>query len=232
MVNEKTFDYENYIQEQLRRIDDLDERRFAKKLLMESLGKVIAWSEQKYAALEKRVQNELDLPWKYFHVCMTVIDKKDYDPINSFWFPVCEEDVKKKREQSYETIYLAADEKVCGEFLNMGTLTCINEATGESFRFKIRRSDRYRRSMDKLYRLFTGNHVPWQTIHMGHVERFFDLIPMTEEGSDGQTTENDWTIQDDKWAKYIRRDMMLLWNIRQFDVHLNILTLRSHRFIA
>ena len=53
MVNEKMFDYENYIQEQLRRIDDLDERRFAKKLLMESLGKVIAWSEQKYAALEK-----------------------------------------------------------------------------------------------------------------------------------------------------------------------------------
>ncbi|MDE7199508.1 MAG: hypothetical protein K2O15_11585 [Lachnospiraceae bacterium] len=35
MTDEKVFDNENYIQEQLRRIDDLDERRFAKQLLTE-----------------------------------------------------------------------------------------------------------------------------------------------------------------------------------------------------
>ena len=62
MIEEKAFDYENYIQEQLRRIDDLDERRFAKELLMESLGKMIAWSEHKYDALEQRIQKELDIP--------------------------------------------------------------------------------------------------------------------------------------------------------------------------
>lgn len=219
MIDEKAFDFENYIQKQLRQIDDLDERRFAKQLLMESLGRMIAWSEEKYAALEQRIQNELDLPWKNYNVCMTVIDKKDYDPINNFWFPVCEEDVRKKSEQTYETIYLAADEKVCREFLEMGILTGVSEETGESIRFKIRRSDRYLRSMDRLYRLFTGNHVPWQTVHMGHMERFFDLIPLTEEDTDGQKTEIVWTIQDGKWAEYISRDMILLWNIRQFAVH-------------
>lgn len=221
MIDERTFDYENYIQEQLRRIDDLDERRFARQLLMESLGKVIAWSEEKYAALEQRIQNELDLPWKAYNVCMTVIDKKDYDPINNFWFPVCEEDIKRQQEQSYETIYLAADEKVCGAFLGMGTLTGISKTTGERIRFQIRRSDRYLRSMDKLYRLFTGNHVPWQTVHMGHMERFFDLIPMEGEAADVQTVAlaHDWQVQDDRWSKYIRRDRMLLWNIRQSAVH-------------
>lgn len=219
MIDEKAFDYENYIQKQLRQIDDLDERRFAKQLLMESLGRMIAWSEEKYAALEQRIQNELDLPWRNYNVCMTVIDRKDYDPINNFWFPVCEEDIKKKREQSYETIYLAADEKVCREFLEMGILTGTSEDTGESIRFKIRRSDRYQQSMERLYRLFTGNHVPWQTVHMGHMERFFDLIPITEEAVDGQKTEKVWTIQDSKWAGYINRGMILLWNIRQFAVH-------------
>lgn len=219
MIDEKAFDYENYIQKQLRQIDDLDERRFAKQLLMESLGRMIAWSEEKYAALEQRIQNELDLPWRNYNVCMTVIDRKDYDPINNFWFPVCEEDIKKQQEQSYETIYLAADENVCREFLEMGILTGTSEDTGESIRFKIRRSDRYQQSMERLYRLFTGNHVPWQTVHMGHMERFFDLIPITEEAVDGQKTEKVWTIQDNKWAGYINRDMILLWNIRQFAVH-------------
>ena len=220
MIDERTFDYENYIQEQLRRIDDLDERRFARQLLLESLGKMIAWSEEKYAALEQRIQNELDLPWKAYNVCMTVIDKKDYDPINNFWFPMCEEDTK-RQQQNYETIYLAADEKVCGAFLDMGTLTGISKATGERIRFRIRRSDRYLRSMDKLYRLFTGNHVPWQTVHMGHMERFFDLIPMEGEAADVQTVAlaHDWQVQDDQWSKYIRRDRILLWNIRQSAVH-------------
>ncbi len=135
MTDEKTFDYENYIQEQLRRIDDLDERRFARELLMEGLG--------------------------------------------------------------------------------MGTLTGVSKSTGESMRFQIRRSDKYRQNMDRLYRLFTGNHVPWQTVHMGHVERFFDLVPETETG---EVAGTDWMIQDEKWNTCIKRGMMLLWNIRQSAV--------------
>lgn len=216
MTDEKVFDNENYIQEQLRRIDDLDERRFAKQLLIESLGEAVAWSEKKYAALEQRIQSELELPWGHFHVFMTVIEQKDYDPINTFWFPVREEDVKKQQAETFETVYLAAEEKVCKAFLEMGTLTGVSEATGENIRFKIRRSDRYRQSMDRLYRLFISNHVPWQTVHMGHMERFFDLIPETEEG---QAAGTDWVIQDDVWNMYVRRGMMLLWNIRQSAVH-------------
>lgn len=211
MIDEKPFDYKNYIQEQIRQIDDLDERRFAKQLLIESLGKAIAWSEEKYAALEQRIQNELDLPWKYFHVCMTVINRKDYDPINNFWFPVCEKDVKKKAKPMYETIYLAADENICKEFIEMSTLTGIRKTTGEEIQFKIKRSDKYQQGMEKLYQLFTGNHVPWQTVHMGHIERFFELIPLTK---DEQIAEVDWTLQDGKWDKYIKKDMILLWNIQ------------------
>ncbi|MDE7199511.1 MAG: hypothetical protein K2O15_11600 [Lachnospiraceae bacterium] len=216
MTDEKDFHYQNYIQEQLKRIDDLDERRFAKQLLTESLGRAIAWSEEKYAALERRIQNELDVPWRYFHVCMTVIEKTDYDPINTFWLPVCEEDTKKIQGQSCETVYLAADEQSCKEFLKMDTLTGVCEATGETVSFKIRPSERYWQSMDRLYRLFISNHVPWQTVHMGHMERFFDLIPETEEG---QAAGTDWVIQDDMWNMYVRRGMMLLWNIRQSAVH-------------
>ena len=214
MIDEKGFDYESYIQEQLRQIDDLDERRFAKELLTESLGRMIAWSEGKYAALERRVQNELDLPWRCFHVCMTVIDRKDYDPINTFWFPVCEGD-EQGQECSCETVYLEADEKTCREFVKMGTLTGVVESTGECFPLRIVPSEKYWKSMDRLYHLFVSNHVPWQTVHMGHVEHFFDLVPLTE---DGKMPEADWVIQDDRWRTQIKRERMLLWNIPQAAV--------------
>lgn len=180
MIEDKSFDYEKYIQKHLKDIDNLEERRFAKELLLENLGKIFQWTEDKYNALEQRIQNELDVPWKYFNIFMTIVDKKNYDPINSFWFPVWEEDIHNKVTQEYETIYLEADEKECQEFLEQKTLTGINKETGQTVCFRITQSSKYQKSMEKLYTLFTSNHVPWQTMHMGHVERFFDLIPMEE----------------------------------------------------
>ncbi len=213
MIEEQQFDYENYIQKHLKDIDDLGERRFAKELLIESLGRVLKWTEGKYDALEQRIQNELDVPWKYFNVFMTIIDKENYDPINSFWFPVCQEDVVKNGKQTCETIYLAADEAVCKAFMEQRTLTGIKEETGQSVCFRIERSRKYQESMEKLYALFTSNHVPWQTVHMGHMERFFDLIPM-----DDLSDKLEGMFRYGEWDSYIQRGKMLLWNIQKMTV--------------
>lgn len=216
MTDEKQFDYEEYIQRQLKEIGDLDERRFAKELLIESLGKIFAWTEEKYKTLEERVQNELDLPWKYFNVFTTVINKKDYDPINSFWFPAYKEDIRKNAVLPYETIYLEADEAACREFLELGTLTGIDEETGQTIRFRIEQSGKYQECIKKLHALFTSNHVPWQTIHMGHVERFFDLIPVDDSE---EPVNTDCVLQGGEWDAFIKRGMILLWNVQEMSVH-------------
>ncbi len=213
MIEEQQFDYENYIKKHLKDIDDLGERRFAKELLIESLGRVLKWTEGKYDALEQRIQNELDVPWKYFNVFMTIVDKENYDPINSFWFPVCEEDVRRNGRQTCETVYLAADEAVCKAFMEQRTLTGIKEETGQSVCFRIERSRKYQESMEKLYALFTSNHVPWQTVHMGHMERFFDLIPMGD-----LPDKPEGVFRYREWDSYIQRGKMLLWNIQKMTV--------------
>lgn len=216
MIEEKKFDYENYIQDRLKEIDNLDERRFAKELLLSGLGNIFAWSERKYEALEQRIQNELDVPWKAFNVSMTIIDRSAYDPINSFWFPVCEEDIKKDVKQKCETIYLAADEELCREFREQKTLTGIGQKSGQEISFRIERSVRYYDSVKKLYGLFADNHVPWQTIHMGHAERFFDLLP--EEGiAEGEA----YSISYGKWDAYVKREKILLWNVQKSSIHSN-----------
>ena len=182
MFEEKKFDYENYIQKRLREIDDLDERKYAKELLLEGLGNIFKWTEAKYAALEQRIQKELDIPGERFCTFTTIVERKDYDPINPFWFPVFVEDIK--GSSAFQTIYLMADEDGIQEFLKLENVDGIEEATGKQVRFRIQKAERYEEAVKRLYQLFAGNHIPWQSIHMGHLERFFDLIPQEDVSPD------------------------------------------------
>lgn len=211
MKEEKTFDYRNYIQSRLKEIDDLDERREARDLLLDSLAHIFEWTEAKYAELEQRVQDELKLPWQYYNVFMTIIKRGDYDAINPFWHPVCVEDVRPASKKEYSTVFLMADEVCCREFLAQGTVEGVDESDGHHIRFRIRTCERYGQRMKTLYYLFAGNHIPWQTVHMGYAERFFDLVP-EEDVLDGKTIRFLWG----EWEKYVHEDMILLWNIERF----------------
>lgn len=216
MIDEKRFDYENYIQRHLREIDDLDERKYARELLLESLGKFFAWTDAKYEALEQRISRELSMPGQKFHTCMTIVKKEDYDPINNFWFPVCEEDVidvKDAEQQSYETIYLMADEKGCREFLKQGEITGVEEKSGKLIKFRIRKAERYEKMIKRLYMLFTDNHIPWQVVHMGHLDRFFELVPMQESVPDERVS-----MQWEKWEGCVKTEMIPLWNIQRIEI--------------
>lgn len=213
-MEENRFDYANYIQAHLRDITDLDERRFAKELLLEHLGKIFAWTEEKYVALEERIQNDLKVSWENYNIFTTVIEKATYDPINNFWFPVCECDVRQQRQPEYETIYLKADEEKCKAFLKKKILTGTNMETGHTVRFKIEKSARYQECMKKLYGLFTQNHIPWQTVHMGHLDRFFDLIPLEDLRSD-----TIGLLCYGEWDEYIKRELMPVWNLERIAMH-------------
>jgi hypothetical protein len=211
MKEEKTFDYRNYIQSRLKEIDDLDERREARELLLNSLAHIFEWTEAKYAELEQRIQDELKLPWQYYNVFMTIIKRGDYDAINPFWHPVCVEDVSPAPKTEYRTVFLMADEGGFREFLAQGTVEGVDESDGHHIRFRIRTCERYGERMKTLYLLFAGNHIPWQTVHMGYAERFFDLVP-EEDVLAGKTIRFLWG----KWEKYVHEDMLLLWNIERF----------------
>lgn len=111
------FNYTEYIQNRLKELEDLDERKFAKEILVENLENIFNWTEQKYDALKQRIQKELILPWENYSVCMTVVEKFDYDPIGTFWFPLCEEDVSRRESMGNPVVYLMAEDKLCQEFV-------------------------------------------------------------------------------------------------------------------
>ena len=212
-MEEKIFDYEDYIQQRLKEIDGLDERKYAKELLLDGLGKFFGQMEARYEALEERVLKELDIPYEKFSTCMTIIKKEDFDPVNSFWFPVCDEDIKNTAQYQAGTFYLKADDAVCQEFFLRGEVKGFLEESGKQIDFRPVKPDRYGSAVKKLYHLFAENHIPWQTMHLGHLERFFELRAEEDLPPDAVIT-----IQWGRWKEHILQGMVPLWNIRRMDI--------------
>lgn len=210
MIEEKSFDYKDYIQRRLKDITDIDERRYAKELLLESLGEMFAWTEAKYKTLEQRIKNDLDNPWEDFNIFMTVVKRSDYDPINNFWHPVCSADIASAKEKKGITVYLMADDAGCQRFFNQGIIEAVDSVSGNRYCYHITKSERYKICMERTYKLFTSNHIPWQTIQLGHLERFFDLVPDKDIPSDAQPV-----FQWKDWEAFIHQDIIPLWNMQR-----------------
>ena len=110
-------------------------------------------------------------------------------------------------------------EEGCKEFLKQEMVEGTDESDGRKICFHIKRSKRYMDRMKTLHDLFMGNHIPWQTVHMGYVERFFDLVPDEDIPTDSKIRFQ-WGV----WEKYVHQDIILLWNIEK-----NMLQSREYR---
>ncbi len=203
MDERKEFDYQKYIQERLREIDDMDERRYAKEVLAEGLGKIFHWTEQKYTALENRVEEELYIPWNRYSVSTTVVEKDVYDPINSYWNPVAPQDTDKSVKSVYRTVYIAEPVR------SMEQIREGRNASGERVFYRLQKAQKYTDAVRRLYVLFEQNHIPWRTLQMGYLERFYDLVP-TEEGISMEGVAVEW-----------REDLIPLWNIEKVETTAN-----------
>lgn len=193
-IMEYPFDLERYIEERIREIDDLDERRFAKTALLEGLGKIARCMEEKYKRLERRIYEELETEGNRYETVTTVVRREYYDPTNATLFPVAKEDLAEEErfaklssetEQYAGTVFLQADEKTAEQFLQEGSFPGVLPGEEEkSVIFHVKRAGRYRQQVEQLYHVFQDNHIPWMTVHMGFLDKFFDLfIEIPEAGA-------------------------------------------------
>ncbi len=210
---EEAMDYQEYIQKQLRDIRDKEERKEARELLLEGFLSFYQWAEGKYEALKERVEKEITLPWKAFAIHTTIVKREEADPINGFWHPLCHEDLKKDWGGGRKTIYLEVDDEGLKAFLQQKQLLGIEEKTGRTIPFRIEQARRYKECIQKLYQLFLENHVPWRSIPMGHLERFFDLSPEEE-----ISFEENVHISYGKWESVVKEGMISLWNVEEIQM--------------
>lgn len=234
-IEEYPFDYKRYIEERLREIDDLGERGYAKEVLLTGLGKAIQLTEEKYQALERRIYEELELQGSQFEVVTTVIRREHYDAINQTLFPVLEADLR-EQELSKE---LSSDQEIYA-----GTVFLkITEAELMGWRperrfvafweyqhqvknviISVRPAKRYRQEIERLYQMFQDNQIAWETIHAGHLERFFDVsierVSLPEcisKNSSAQILLSELDIQWGEVKAKVEFGMIPLWNIERLS---------------
>lgn len=226
-ILEYSFDYERYIAEQLREIEDLDERRFAKKVLLEGLGAIIRQTEQKYRELEERIYQEMEIPGSHYGIVSTVVSRKHYDPTNGTLFPVILMDLTPEKygevlsseEYLYAgTVYLEADERCCVRFEEERYFKCRlrSESEERQIRCQVRRAGRYRDAMEQLYQVFLDNHIPWETVNTGYLDKFYDIwIPREElqETAVEINIEENMEFRFEGYEDVVRLGVIPLWNI-------------------
>lgn len=211
---ENKLDLETYIQKRISEIEDLDERKFAKELLIGGLMPVLDYMEKRYSDLEERVQREMEISNDKYAVMMTVIKQENYDPINDTLFPVQPELLKTKREEGHTEVspyivYFSGTFQRRKEFEKTETIEGY-DAEGKKQKVFIRKAGIYQNVVEELYRVFTYNQIPWTTVNTGYLDCFYELY-----STDGSPVE-EWEIDFGDYKEEIATDRILLWNIQRF----------------
>ena len=96
---ESITDLQQHIRKRLTEIEDLDERKDAREILLEGLVPIFELMEKRYLDLENQIKREIEIPNEKYAVSMTVITQKDYDPINGTLYPVVPALLQEDKEQ-------------------------------------------------------------------------------------------------------------------------------------
>ncbi len=163
---------------------------------------------------------------------MTVIQRKHYDPTNETLFPVEPLDLKTDglaeklttdRKRFLGTIFLEADDDVQERFLKEGSFS--GSLTQREVRVEIRQAERYQKTIERLYHIFLDNHVPWQTVHTGYLDKFYDVyldLSKSSEKSGTQAQQYEKTGRPDLeemvirygvYESFVKTDILPLWNV-------------------
>lgn len=231
---EYPFDFDAYIQKRLREIDDLDERKFAKTVLLEGLLKVILQTEEKYRNLERRVYEEIESQTGKYAIRSTVIEMEHYDPTNPTLFPVCPDDIKAKQPDLQEidearqagaplpvcTFFLRGDNELCARAAALSEIkgTLHTDKNTYPAVFHLARAKRYREALTHLYDLFMYNSIPWTTVNSCYMDKFFDVYLDTVEGTVGRNEKIESIKPDlEEFSSFIHYDMMPVWNVGRVE---------------
>lgn len=220
---ERIEDLQQHIRKRLTEIDDLDERRTAREILLEGLVPIFELMEKRYQDLEDQICREIEVPSEKYAVYMTVIKREDYDPINGTLYPVVPDVLaESSNEQDHQEempyiIYFSGSYDEREAFEKTGEYQAFDEG-GEAYTVKVRKAECYQQAVRDLYQVFVYNRIGWTTVNTGYADRFYEVY------SDTETDISSLTIDFGNHGTQIQNDMLLLWNIEKF-------TFQCHKFM-
>lgn len=225
-----------YIAQKLNGIKDIQTKLLLREVLEEVFTALHDESEARYAALERRIWKELPYSASQYRVYGGVLRREQADGSHKYLSPMCPEDARplemtvgearealsRKGAVRLDTVFLRADYLTCREFeQGRRQFRGIVRAGGEtlSARFRAVPAKRYLDCVENLYQMFLFNNLPWMTLNIPYLFKFFD-VELVELGDGGETeqTLSPPEVSFDSYERDIRRGLLPVWNVRKLDM--------------
>lgn len=200
-------DLRQHIRKRLAEIDDLEERKAAKEILLEGLIPVFEHMEKRYLNLENQIRREIHVLNEKYAVAMTVIEAENYDPINGTLYPVVPE-LLTADEKPY-LIYFSGNYREREDFERAGDFQGTDEH-GNVHAVKVRKAKCYQQALANLYQVFVYNKIRWTTVNTAYLDRFYEVT--TEDEVDVRQLCIDFA----GYERTIKYNILPLWNIEKF----------------
>ena len=233
-MNEKfltpDFKYERYISERLLEIPDEEKRRALKEIIQKTMIPFYEHTRECYEELEKRLTEGKGIEGQAFEIITgiehrTKIDiteeamvPMNYDDLNEFTVDVEQmlDDLELGKAYTIMRIFVKGDypfiRKLEHENRQFNS-TIVTEHGEYHGRVKLVKNRSYIQKIEELYDIFENNGIPWNTVCMPYLNKFFDVcIVNTDCPAEEQILR--MKIDFEEYASYISYDMVPMWNIR------------------
>ncbi|WP_432665110.1 normocyte-binding protein [Wukongibacter baidiensis] len=211
-------------------MENLKDRALLKELLNGIFIPLCEHDDNMYKKLEQRIFDEIEYNQKNFSIYTTIVSKKNYDPIHYFLHPMKDDDTYDQQidykslfeESSDENkikvnkVLFQCDYLELVKILNennrfKGTIkTDINTYEAE---FVVTRNNEYHEIIEKMYKIFMKNSIPWRTINAPYISKIVDVNLVEYDEKILEEEIEDIVVDFKEYSKYVKYDMVPLWNI-------------------
>jgi len=223
------------IQDRLNKIQDLNERKALKNVLMDVYENVIDYNLDMYDRLEKRIYDEIEDSFEKYYIYTTLIDSAAIDPISSFMHPMLESDINEFVYDMKELRILISENEdvvLASVFMECDFLT-LKEILSQDRKYKgfiktnkdiyeisvvLKRSYKYIEAIQNLYKIFQRNALEWQTVNCPYAFKFVDVLLKSDLAVSDDEEIEEITIDLAEFEKFKRTNVVPVWNIKKISV--------------
>ncbi len=222
------------IQDRLNKINDLNDRRFMKKILYDVFDNVVLYNMDMYKRLEKRIYDEIEDPLNKFYIYTCLEKVENIDPVNDFLHPIIPADlddtvydmneINEKLQNNQEfivtSIFLKCDNLTFREILKRRRYYKGYVKTNQDvheIEVSLRECRKYIDEIEKLYRVFQYNKIIWSTLNCPYAYKYVDIILNSSILLKPDEKITEIIIDLAEYEKYKEINAIPLWNIKKIE---------------
>lgn len=228
------FQFEEYLNDKLMEISDLEHRRELKDVVKQMLLPFYQQVEAKYQKITEKLLAEQEQRERDYTIVIGLKERKKVDLTDEQMQPILTEDMEEKlidevtlRESLKAgepfylfSVYLKMDYNRIRNLLSVRKLFSGQIRTEEGVypaKFKLRESDKYLKPLNELYPVFIRNMVSWKPVNMAYLHKFADVMLC-----DTQLPEDEAilevSVDFEEYSDAVKYQMVPLWNITRQEL--------------